>query len=172
MVEPMQNAAQIVEYAPRFAADRMLSRLARWLRLMGADVICDPALSGAELLRIARKEGRPLLTRDKRLRTAPDVVYIEGHLFRDQIREVFQRHPFDPRRFAFTRCSYCNHLLRQVPREAVARSVPPFVYAAHEKFALCDQCNRVHWDASHVERAMREIDALMPINMNNRPPEG
>jgi uncharacterized protein with PIN domain len=155
-----QDVAQIVAQAPKFAADRMLIRLARWLRLMGADVLCDPALSGAEILSLARVEGRPLLTRDKRLRTAPDGLYLASHLFRDQIREVMERYPFDPRRLAFTRCSSCNHLLKQVPRDAVMRSVPPFVYAAHESFAICDQCNRVYWEASHVERAMREIDAL------------
>ncbi len=158
----MQDANRITEQAPKFAADRMLVRLARWLRLMGADVVCDPALSGAALLRLARQEGRPLLTRDKRLRTAPDVFYIEPHLFRDQIREVMAYYPFDPYRFAFTRCSICNHLLKQVPRSAVARSIPPFVYAAHQNFALCEQCNRIHWSASHVERAMREIEALRP----------
>jgi uncharacterized protein with PIN domain len=158
----MLDTAQIAAQAPKFAVDRMLIRLARWLRLMGADVICDPALSGAEILSLARWEGRPLLTRDKRLRTAPDVLYIESHLFRDQIHEAMARYPFDPRRFAFTRCSTCNQILTQVTRDAVVRSVPPFVYAAHDKFALCEQCNRVYWDASHVERAMREIDALMP----------
>ncbi|MBV8773469.1 MAG: Mut7-C RNAse domain-containing protein [Deltaproteobacteria bacterium] len=156
----MQDTAQIVEQAPKFAADRMLVRLARWLRLMGADVLCDPALSGADILGRARAEGRPLLTRDKRLRTAPDVLYIEHHLFRDQLRQVIGRYPFDPHRFAFTRCSSCNRLLKRVPRDTVAYSVPPFVYAAHESFAVCDQCNRIHWDASHVERAMQEIDAL------------
>jgi uncharacterized protein with PIN domain len=159
----MQDPTQTATQAPKFAADRMLIRLARWLRLMGADVVCDPALSGAEILGRARSEGRPLLTRDKRLRTAPDVLYIESHLFRDQLREVIGRYPFDPRRFAFTRCSSCNQLLRQVPRAAVARSVPLFVYAAHESFAICEHCNRVHWDASHVERAMHEIDGLTSI---------
>jgi uncharacterized protein with PIN domain len=158
----MEDTGEIAEQAPKFAADRTLIRLARWLRLMGADVLCDQALSGAEVLRLAREQGRPLLTRDKRLRTAPDALYIESHLFRDQIREVMQRYPFDPRRFAFTRCSSCNQLLRQVPRKAVVRSVPPFVYAVHETFALCQHCNRIYWDASHVERAMREIDALAP----------
>ena len=64
-----------------------------------------------------------MLTRDKRLRTAPDVLYIEGHLFRDQIREVMARFPFDTRRWAFTRCSVCNEVLKQVSREAVMRRV-------------------------------------------------
>ncbi|MDB5108840.1 MAG: hypothetical protein JWM69_1781, partial [Candidatus Binatus sp.] len=57
---------------PRFAADRMLMRLARWLRLLGADVITDASIGGADLLKRARLEGRILLTRDKRLRTAAD----------------------------------------------------------------------------------------------------
>jgi uncharacterized protein len=149
-----------VEQPPRFAADRMLKRLARWLRLMGADVICDDSASGAETLRVARAEGRPMLTRDKRLRTAPDVLYVETHLFRDQIREVMQRYPFDPNRWAFTRCSFCNELLRSVPREALVRRVPPFVYATHESFAVCERCGHVHWAASHVERARREIEAI------------
>jgi uncharacterized protein len=156
----MEDTAEMARQAPKFAADRMLVRLARWLRLMGADVICEQTLSGAEMLRLAREQGRPLLTRDKRLRTAADVLYIEGHLFREQIRQVMERYPFDPRRLAFTRCSACNQVLKEVCRDAVARRVPPFVYAAHEKFAVCERCDRVLWDASHVERAMHEIDAF------------
>ena len=138
----------------------MLKRLARWLRLMGADVICDDSLSGAEALRRARAEGRPLLTRDKRLRTAPDALYLESQFFRDQIREVMARYPFDPRRFAFTRCLVCNEPLRTVAREVVARRVPPFVFAAHDQFAVCANCNRVYWGGTHPARALREIEAL------------
>jgi uncharacterized protein with PIN domain len=145
---------------PRFAADRTLTRLARWLRLMGADVLCEDRLSAAETLRISREQNRIMLTRDKRLRTAPDVLYIEGHLFRDQIREVMRRHPFDPHRRPFTRCSVCNQLLKTVTRETVARRVPPFVYAAHENFALCENCGRVYWGATHLDRAMLEIEAI------------
>jgi hypothetical protein len=138
----------------------MLVRLARWLRLMGADVLCDDSLTGGELMRVARAENRPVLTRDKRLRTAPDAMFIESHLFRDQIREVIARFPFDPHRFAFTRCSRCNEVLRRAPREVVARRVPQFVYASHEEFALCGRCGRIYWDATHMERVSREIDAL------------
>jgi hypothetical protein len=145
---------------PRFAADRTLMRLTKWLRLMGADVLCEEGVSAAETLRIAREHDRRMLTRDKRLRTAPDVLYIESHLFRDQIREVMARFPFDARRRAFTRCSACNDLLHEVPREVVVRRVPPFVYAAHEKFALCDRCGRVYWGATHLERALRELEAI------------
>ncbi len=101
-----------------------------------------------------------MLTRDKRLRTADDVLYIASHRFRDQLLEVMARYPFDPQRFAFTRCPRCNAMLHEVGREAMLRRVPPFVYASHEKFAVCDGCGRVYWDATHPERARRELAAL------------
>ncbi len=146
---------------PQFVADRMRRRLARWLRIMGADVLYDPALTGAQALHLAREQGRIMLTRDKRLRTASDVLYIEGQLFRDQLREVLAHYPFDPQAAAFTRCSNCNELLHEVDRDAVVRRVPPFVYASHEKFAICEHCNHVYWSATHLERAQREIAALL-----------
>jgi uncharacterized protein with PIN domain len=80
-----------MDETPKIAADRMLMRLARWLRLLGADVVTDATLSGADLLRVARAERRILVTRDKRLRTAPDVIFVESNAIRDQLREVVTR---------------------------------------------------------------------------------
>jgi uncharacterized protein with PIN domain len=146
---------------PRFAVDRMLARLARWLRLMGADTLFDSAIGGAELLRRARQEGRVVVTRDKRLRTAPDVIFLSAHLFRDQLREVLAQCPFDPRAHAFTRCSECNEPLQWLERNLVARRVPPFVFASHDRFACCPSCGRIYWDATHVNRALAEIADLI-----------
>jgi uncharacterized protein with PIN domain len=148
------------ESAPKFAADRMLARLARWLRLLGADVLFDSSLGGGKLLRQARAEGRITLTRDKRLRTASDALYLENGLFRDQLREVLARFPFDPRRGAFTRCSHCNEPLAEAGRDTVARRVPPFVYASQERFSRCPRCGRIYWGATHPERIRRELDAM------------
>ncbi|MFZ0889184.1 MAG: Mut7-C RNAse domain-containing protein [Candidatus Binataceae bacterium] len=151
---------QVVVDPPAFAADRMVGRLARWLRMLGADVLYDPALSGPALLRLARREGRRMLTRDKRLRTAPDVLYVESNLLRDQLREVLASFPFDARRHAFTRCLECNRPLTTVARELVARRVPPFVYASQDQFAECKVCGRIYWPGTHVARVMRELSAL------------
>ncbi|HYB91876.1 MAG TPA: Mut7-C RNAse domain-containing protein [Candidatus Binataceae bacterium] len=151
-----------MDEAPKFAADRMLARLARWLRLLGADVLHDGRLGGAELLAAARRENRIVLTRDKRLRTAPDVVFIESNYFRAQLKQVLQRFPFDTHRNAFTRCSYCNLPLRVVSREAVMRRVPPFVYASQEHFAECEGCGRIYWPATHSARILAEIAGFGP----------
>ncbi len=148
------------DVSPRFAADRTLGRLAKWLRLLGADVLRDDRLTAAQLLHRARADGRIMLTRDKRIRTAPDVIYLTSHDFRAQLREVLAGCRFDPYQRAFTRCAVCNRKLRVVGRDAIRRRVPPFVYASNETFAVCDGCGRVYWNATHPERIRREIAAL------------
>ena len=149
-----------MDETPRIAADRMLMRLARWLRLLGADVVTDPSLSGAELLKIVRSEGRILVTRDKRLRTAADVVFVECNALRDQLREVVTRLRLDPRAAAFTRCSQCNHLLIPVSRELVGLRVPPYVFASHDRFSECERCGRIYWPETHPARIRAILDSI------------
>ena len=145
---------------PRFAADRMLMRLARWLRLMGIDTIADPSLDGAAMLRRARGENRILLTRDKRLRLAPEAIFLAGDRVRDQLREVAVHFPSIAKAERFSRCSRCNTILERAGRETVRRRVPPFVYSINDQFAVCPDCGRVYWNATHLRRISGEIDAL------------
>ncbi|HUA35633.1 MAG TPA: Mut7-C RNAse domain-containing protein [Candidatus Binataceae bacterium] len=149
-----------MEEPPKLAADRMLMRLGRWLRLLGADVVTDAQSDGAHLLARARVDGRLMLTRDKRLRSASDVIFIEANDLRAQLREVLARVPFDTRQFALTRCSRCNLLLRPVPREMLSRRVPPFVFASQHKFSACDGCGRIYWRSTHPERISRLLDSI------------
>ena len=135
-------------------------RLARWLRLLGADVITDATLSGADLLRVARAERRILVTRDKRLRTAPDVIFVESNAIRDQLREVVTRIGHDARETTFTRCSRCNHLLSPVARELVSRRVPPYVFASNDRFAECGGCGRIYWPQTHPARMRALLDSI------------
>src|ERR1700733_9187885 len=97
-----------MEPIAKFAADRMLARVARWLRMLGADVTFDESVDGAAMLQLARRDGRIMLTRDKRLKTAPDVLFLDSNHFREQLRQILSRCPFDIRRDAFSRCSRCN----------------------------------------------------------------
>ena len=103
-----------------------------------------------------------MLTRDKRLKTAPQAMFVESNNIREQLRQVLARFPFDTHRYAFTRCSRCNRLLKPVARELVSRRVPPFVYAHVDRFAECEGCGRLYWNATHTERARQEIESLAP----------
>jgi uncharacterized protein len=146
-----------MEAIAKFAADRMVARVARWLRMLGADTIFDESIEGAMMLKIARAEGRVMLTRDKRLKTSPDVLFLDSNSFREQLRQILLRYPFDVLRNAFSRCSRCNTLLVAVDREIVRLRVPPFVYANNETFSQCPSCAHVYWGGTHRERIIHEI---------------
>jgi uncharacterized protein with PIN domain len=149
-----------MEAIVKFAADRMLARIARWMRILGADTTFDENLDGATMLRAARIEGRVLLTRDKRLKTAPDVLFLDSNSFRAQLGQILDRCPFDALRNAFSRCSRCNVSLIEVDREIVRRRVPSFVYATNEKFFECPACAHIYWAGTHLERMIREIRGM------------
>ena len=65
----------------------MLGRLARWLRILGHDASYFRRIHDADLVELAVRERRILLTRDTRLvqrRAAGGALLIRSHLLEDQ----------------------------------------------------------------------------------------
>ncbi|MGH7805987.1 MAG: Mut7-C RNAse domain-containing protein [Candidatus Binatia bacterium] len=146
--------------APRFVADKMLGRLARWLRLLGFDVLYGPNFSGRGLFEAARRDGRVVLTRDRRqLRDPerPDLVFVESDLFREQLRQVVEACDLDPFAHLFQRCVECNSDLESVGRDAATGKVPPYVLETQERFLRCRRCRHLYWEATHVTRVHDEL---------------
>jgi hypothetical protein len=147
---------------PRFAVDRMLGRLARWLRVLGHDVAYGPHLGGRGLVACARREGRLLLTRDSRLTRDPNLpphLFVHSDHFREQLREVAARVPVGGAGL-LGRCLDCNRPLDEVPRETVRDRVPPYVWDTKDRFLACRACDRLYWAATHREHMLRELAAL------------
>ena len=140
----------------------MLGKLARWLRVIGQDVIYGAHLSGYGLIRSARREGRIVLTRDRVMvrRNPPNYLLVESDLFREQLKQVVAVFGIDPFKDAFTRCVECNSLLQPLPRESVREKVPPYVFETQERFSLCQGCQRIYWPATHQERMLAELKAM------------
>jgi uncharacterized protein with PIN domain len=144
---------------PRFFADSMLARLARWLRTLGYDTVCEDAIADAELVRRAFLEGRRILTRDRKLF---DEWRIDGGLLvraehpLEQLAEVVEAFRLSAPERLFTRCRVCNGELEPLDRERVSGRVHPRVEAHARDFAECSDCRRVYWEGSHTER-MRSV---------------
>jgi hypothetical protein len=148
------------EDAPRFIADAMLGRMARWLRIMGFDTAYAAHIADAELVRRSLAERRVILTRDRALPEEwhVDSIYVvasENGL--DQLREVSGAFDLRAKRKLFTRCSVCNARLRAVGRDDVRGEVPERVFATHADFRRCWGCARVYWRGSHTDRMERVI---------------
>ncbi len=153
----------------KFAADRMLGKLARWLRFMGQDVIYGPHLCGYGLIRAARQEGRLILTRDRRLKQKqpPDFLFIESDHYREQLRQVVRACNLEPLALAFTRCAECNALLQPRAKEAIETLVPPYVFSTQERFFSCPRCRRIYWPATHHERMLAELRKISTPESGN-----
>jgi uncharacterized protein with PIN domain len=143
----------------KFAADRMLGRLVKWLRVIGQDVIYGPHLTGYGLIHAARRENRLILTRDRRLKKKqpPEFILIESDHYVDQLLQVIETCHLRPLKSLFTRCLICNTPLRPKGKDSVKEMVPPYVFSTQEKFFWCSECQRVYWPATHHRRMMEEL---------------
>ena len=143
----------------KFAADRMLGRLVKWLRVIGQDVIYGPHLTGYGLIRAARRENRLILTRDRRLKKKqpPEFILIESDHYGDQLLQVIETCHLRPLKNTFSRCLICNTPLRPKGKDSVKELVPPYVFSTQEKFFWCSECQRVYWPATHQQRMVEEL---------------
>lgn len=146
----------------KFAVDVMLGRLARWLRLFGYDTVYDKSLSDAELLYIAIKEKRILLTRDRKLyeRSRGFAYLVNSEFIGDQIKEIASAFKIKPV-IKYTRCSLCNAIIKPVKKEFVKDRVPPYTYMVRDEFYICPLCGKVYWEGSHKRRAEDDIKRLL-----------
>jgi uncharacterized protein with PIN domain len=145
----------------RFVADAMLGRLARWLRLLGFDTLYFSEIADGELLSLAGREKRILLTRDTRLVEGKktETFFIRDDGWRDQLAQFLGRYSFDESAM-FSRCLGCNLKLLPVEKEKVKELVPPYVYLTQRSFSRCPGCLKIFWAATHAERVKAELEKL------------
>jgi uncharacterized protein with PIN domain len=146
----------------RFIADAMLGTLAKWLRILGYDTQFDTSLDDHQLVRLARAEGRVLLTRDHELARRPgvQVLLIVSEQLDAQISQVLEDLDLAPNR-SFSRCPVCNELLIAIDPETARSRVPRYVAETHETFRSCPVCQRVYWRGTHWQQMAEQLDRIL-----------
>ncbi|MBI3950322.1 MAG: Mut7-C RNAse domain-containing protein [Acidobacteria bacterium] len=147
----------------RFVVDAMLGRLARWLRIMGFDVLYPKDLTDDQLVELANREERTLLTKDRPLvrEKKVDGYLVHSQTWEDQLREVLDEFNLRDQINPFSRCPECNQLLGVVSKERVAKSVPELVSQSQDQFYHCSGCHRIYWNGTHVERMIKKLDQIL-----------
>ena len=145
----------------RFLCDEMLTRLARLLRAAGYDTyLAADGEPDAELVKTARREGRILLTRDKRLAAATEEsVIIRGWGVEAEAKSLSRAVVLDWEFAPFTRCVMDNAHLRDATAEQVAE-MPESAQAKGGPFRVCPACGRAYWPGSHVRRMEARLHDL------------
>ena len=150
---------------PRFAADAMLGRLARWLRVLGYDTFYDIAVADPVLVRLSAQEDRLLLTRDRHLlrelRPARSLEVRQDDPL-DQLRDVVQQLRLAAPHALFTRCLLCNAALLVLERAEAEPLLPEGVRDLPGPVRRCPVCGRLYWDGSHVRRMRAAIERVLP----------
>lgn len=140
-----------------------LSRLARWLRLLGFDTVITESTDAVKLLRICRLQNRILLTRIKKqdkLQADKRMLRILSEHYGDQLQKVVQE--FELKDFnIFSRCLYCNRSVHPIAREKIMHKLPEKVRNRETQFTRCPKCGRLYWKGTHFERMLQTLDSLL-----------
>jgi uncharacterized protein with PIN domain len=146
-----------------FLADGMLGKLSRWLRMLGCDVKYQNDLNDDELIKIAVKENRILLTRDVQLFSRAKKNNVQAYLVRsrtetEKLAEVTQQFyiklEIDA---ANSRCPKCNAGLEPIPKDEVNGKIPQATSRLHTDFWKCADCGQIYWHGSHWQKINRKL---------------
>jgi uncharacterized protein with PIN domain len=140
----------------------MLGGLARWLRAAGYDASWHAGIADPDLVQLARREGRVLLTSDTgigqyaliRDGLLPSLWIPHGLSIREQLAHVLGRLALPLGR---PRCMACDGELAEVAKEQVRGRVPPRSFAWCERFWECGLCRQVFWHGTHWARIEAEL---------------
>ncbi len=144
----------------RFVADVMVSKLAKWLKVLGYDTHYQPRYHPGEIDMFVR-DGRILLTRHKRRaeRLSSVAVLIRGNQVSEQLIELKRELHLEPARSTwFSRCLICNAILRHACEGVAGEKIPEYVlYQNRTNISFCPLCGRHFWPGSHRERMEAQL---------------
>jgi len=153
----------------RFIADRMLGKLAIWLRIFGYDTlyIGDFDVEDEDTFLLENFTDRILLTRDKELyercvRRGRKAIFVNSDSVLEQIAEM--RRIGVRTEIRMDRCSVCNMPLRK-PSEEEARRVMEkegIEENLMERYELwyCERCEKLYWLGSHYRNMVKFLEGL------------
>lgn len=151
---------------PKFIADVHLGKLARYLRMMGFDVLYKNDFDDDEIVNLSLLERRAILTKDRGILKRSEVTHgywVRTTKVKEQVIEVTKR--FDLKNIIkeFSRCIECNTLLIKTDKDKILRELPPRVAQSQEEFYRCPVCNKNYWKGTHHQQMLSFIQSVKDI---------
>lgn len=162
-ITPLLRVREHALRSTRFVADAHLGALARLLRMAGFDTLYSNRYHDSEIVEIAARDGRIVLTRDRELLKRRGIThgcYVRALRPAQQLLEIVERLDLQRGIQPFRLCLECNAPLRSIDKAEVVERLPPSVRAQQERFTTCDVCHRVFWEGSHWRRMMQGLAAV------------
>ncbi len=143
----------------------MLGTLAKWLRILGFDTFyTSKTMTDDEVLHIANKEKRIVISRDKELimrgkKKNLTTIKINTTDLDEQLQQVLKL-IFIDEQVVLSRCILCNTILKTREKCIVHGNVPKKVFENNDEFWFCNTCNKYYWRGSHYEKIINKIDEI------------
>jgi len=140
-----------------FAVDMNVGKLATLLRMAGFDTLYRNEISDPELVEIAVREKRILLSKDMELLKRKEVAF--GYLVREiqperQLAEIVRLFGITGQFKPLSRCLRCNGLLQPVGKEEIIGQLEPLTQKYYDSFRRCLGCGKIYWPGSHRDKML------------------
>jgi len=150
----------------KFIADIMVGKLARYLRMAGNDVLYNNNISDDEILEIAKREERIVLTRDSLMllrkpfkNNSIKSIFIREDRIIKQLKQI-KNDLGTPLRPNLLRCVECNTELLEIQKENLKDKVPPYVYKTQKDFLRCPKCDKYYWRGTHYDNIINTFKLI------------
>ncbi|MCK5686289.1 hypothetical protein KAJ27_19300 [bacterium] len=148
----------------RFVCENNLGKLAKWLSILGFDIIYDKTCDIVTISNFSSSENRIIITTrvDKNVyNTVNEVIQIESDDFELQLVQILKKYNFKKSEFKiFSRCYKCNTETIEVNRMDHESKIPPKAFEFGEHFRICQKCDKVYWLGSHYAEIVKYIDLI------------
>lgn len=147
-----------------FILDVHLGKLAKYLRLLGFDVVYANNFSDKTIITRSLSEHRIILTRDIGLLKNKIVTHgywMRSHDPETQVAEVLQRFDLYAQCHPFTRCLECNGVLVKIHKNEIFQDLLPDTKVYYETFVRCNQCKKIYWEGTHYQKLKKLVSKFL-----------
>jgi uncharacterized protein with PIN domain len=116
-----------------------------------------------ELIIIANKENRIILTRDRDLsqrKNAP-TLFLKPTDTETQLKTLINCYKLKEHPAPFSRCIVCNTPLQVIEKEKIIDKLPEKVKKNFNYFEYCPACNRIYWQGDHYKHMMEFLAQVL-----------
>jgi uncharacterized protein with PIN domain len=156
---------------PRFAADKTLGRLTKWLRLLGFDTRYAFEVTDKKFIDTLEKD-RILLTRTRRIQNqfqSRKLIFVESDHLAQQLNQIFHELGLKAAQTRpFSRCLECNVPILSVQKASIRGRVPDYIFEIHDRFQNCPGCGRIYWPGSHTRRSLERIQQVLGLDLTQK----
>jgi uncharacterized protein with PIN domain len=147
----------------KFITDGMLGKLTRWLRMLGHNVKYFDRLTDKQIIIVAKKERRVLLTRDLELHQqamarSVKSLYLNGKN-EEKLAKLAKKLKIKLKiDMKTSRCPKCNTRIRPIPKDTVLQKVEHNTFLNYNEYWICPKCKQIYWQGAHWEKIAATLE--------------